>query len=867
MMPNFALNMSEDGIALLHRAANGAGWVEVGRVSLDAADLGAELTALRETAAAIEGSDFATKLILPPSQLLYADITIEGDLSADVVTALEDRTPYSVDELSYDISGAPPQVQVVAVARETLAEAEGFIGPYDFNPVGFTAIPEPGHFSGEPNLGAMPSSGADFDPDPEPIRIISAEEAMPVLADMEATAEENETTEPVAPELLDAEEPVIAEEDATEPEAAMEPAPAEIEAATEVEPEPAVPDTAPPAEEASADEEPDLETASVESPPGETPPAAFSSRRRPVLGPATDTPGERVTSRAPRIAIPTDETTKSKKSKTPPRIEPRIKTGEAAKSKPAPPIIPPATPPYVAEAAKPAKKSPSRMGAGIAALKKRKKTVPPVMPSADKPDPIAELAARQAAGKPRFLGLILTGILIVVLLLFAVFSSYLLPDEVARLFGRDTPQETEIAIAPPPPATPEAVEEFSPIAEPDVPSFIVPAPEEIAEAETPEPEQPAPLVMSETDAETAYAVSGIWQLPPAQRQPQVELDLDTLYENTLDPELAFEDAPALARFDPDAQRAPTLTATPPPADILFSLDERGLVRPSPEGALNPDGVLVFTGPPPVAAVPRPGPAPLVETPPEDAAEVEPATDPETDLVEAETAAVVVDPRLAVIRPALRPEDLQERFERANQGGRSTAELARIRPEPRPQSAIEQARDEAIARALAEAEAGVQEAEARAAAEAAAQAELDRPTAQAVARSTRPGARPRNFARVVARAREAAPAPAAAASTASVARATGPAVARASRASPTGTTRASVARAATDNNAISLGRVALVGVFGTSSNRRALVRMPNGRFKKVSVGDRVDGGRVAAIGEGQLKYTKGGRTLTLEMPKG
>ena len=109
---------------------------------------------------------------------------------------------------------------------------------------------------------------------------------------------------------------------------------------------------------------------------------------------------------------------------------------------------------------------------------------------------------------------------------------------------------------------------------------------------------------------------------------------------------------------------------------------------------------------------------------------------------------------------------------------------------------------------------------------------------------------------------------ASASTAAAApRGTGPAVARSSRANPTGRVSARVARAATDNNAIALGRVSLVGVFGTSSNRRALVRMPNGRFKKVSVGDRVDGGRVAAISSSSLRYTKGGRTVTLEMPNG
>ena len=51
---------------------------------------------------------------------------------------------------------------------------------------------------------------------------------------------------------------------------------------------------------------------------------------------------------------------------------------------------------------------------------------------------------------------------------------------------------------------------------------------------------------------------------------------------------------------------------------------------------------------------------------------------------------------------------------------------------------------------------------------------------------------------------------------------------------------------------------------SSSNRRALVRMPTGRLVKVQVGDRLDGGRVAAIGDNELSYVKKGRTYVLKM---
>ena len=78
--------------------------------------------------------------------------------------------------------------------------------------------------------------------------------------------------------------------------------------------------------------------------------------------------------------------------------------------------------------------------------------------------------------------------------------------------------------------------------------------------------------------------------------------------------------------------------------------------------------------------------------------------------------------------------------------------------------------------------------------------------------------------------------------------------------------ASVAKTATVRNAINLRNVNLIGVYGKPSNRRALVRLSNGRYRKVVVGDRLDGGRVSAIGESELRYNKRGRDLVLKMPR-
>jgi hypothetical protein len=131
-------------------------------------------------------------------------------------------------------------------------------------------------------------------------------------------------------------------------------------------------------------------------------------------------------------------------------------------------------------------------------------------------------------------------------------------------------------------------------------------------------------------------------------------------------------------------------------------------------------------------------------------------------------------------------------------------------------------------------------------------DLSSATRLAVVASIAPEARPGNFGRTVARAE---PEPTRVASVAP--RTVAPAA-------PSNTT---VAREATLDNAINLRRLNLIGVYGQPSNRRALVRLSNGRYLKVEVGDRLDGGRVSAIGEGELRYTKNGRSHVLRMPSG
>ena len=79
--------------------------------------------------------------------------------------------------------------------------------------------------------------------------------------------------------------------------------------------------------------------------------------------------------------------------------------------------------------------------------------------------------------------------------------------------------------------------------------------------------------------------------------------------------------------------------------------------------------------------------------------------------------------------------------------------------------------------------------------------------------------------------------------------------------------ATVSQAATIDNAIRLRAVNVIGIYGTARQGRALVRLANGRIFMVSVGERLDGGRVAAISDNSLVYVKSGRNITLEVPSG
>lgn len=61
------------------------------------------------------------------------------------------------------------------------------------------------------------------------------------------------------------------------------------------------------------------------------------------------------------------------------------------------------------------------------------------------------------------------------------------------------------------------------------------------------------------------------------------------------------------------------------------------------------------------------------------------------------------------------------------------------------------------------------------------------------------------------------------------------------------------------------RMSLVGVFGATNNRRALVRMPSGRVHRVRAGDQVEGVRVASVSSDSVHMTGRGTNVVLALP--
>ena len=191
MKPNFALILSLDGISLLQRSS--PGWALVGEAAPDADDLDARMAELRQMAEALSPGNLTCKVVVPNDQIRFLSVSgIPADpvsRKRAVQTALEGATPYSLDELSCDSTISGGELQIAAVALETLDEADAFARGYGFHPVSFVARPDAGEYNGEPFFGAAEDipGGETVERDLIPIRV-SGHAKVPELKAAEALA-------------------------------------------------------------------------------------------------------------------------------------------------------------------------------------------------------------------------------------------------------------------------------------------------------------------------------------------------------------------------------------------------------------------------------------------------------------------------------------------------------------------------------------------------------------------------------------------------------------------------------------------------------------------------------------------------------
>ncbi|MEO0894559.1 MAG: hypothetical protein AAFY35_18325 [Pseudomonadota bacterium] len=892
MKPNFALTLSFDGIGLLHRSD--LGWLSVGEVPLNDPDLASALKGLLDKARALNVGAITTKLVIPNQQIRY--LTFESDsrdidiLEAQVRSTLNGATPYHVSELAYDWSMTGGDVCVAAVAIETLTEAESFAVDHGFSPMSFVAVPEDGAFQGEPFFGETVHAGEVLTPGDSVGR---DEDAITVTG--KATLPQKEPETGPQPEADLGPDPQTPPQPAA-PIAGFQSArrtspPADAPAPDTPETAPSAPSVAVQtpthAPEPEAPTLPAVAFSSARNAPSAAPKASALPQSRFTPASPASPPEPKSTLAPPQDAAETPLPRQTKAPVAPPPIAPRT-VPPAPKAPEAPPAVAQARAETLTQApaplrpsdkaAVPVSKHPGRLpflssrrsddqrggatpapalkdatrkwGAGaLAGLSKARAAATGLAGSAAamraKPaeTTAAERSAAQAAederqrmtvfgarnpesttaeSNPRFLALALTAGLLLFLVGVAAWAALFLEGGISSLFrsSEDVQFADDPAAIEAPAALPSELDEqiaALPQTDPRDTEELADEPLSSLNPDQPFSEEPSP-----DEARARYAATGIWQKSPEATRAPLALEFEDVYQTSLDPEVNFSDAVALPRV---ALLLPQAPPRSPGEPLAFGTDDvardaRGFVLATPEGALSPDGIRIFAGAPAL-------------TPPR-------VPDrPEPDVVEVALAAP--EPATAAdedtgLRPRARPTDLSDGFERANNGGRTLDELQTIRPRLRPQSEQEQALAEAgIANEI---EAGEENA-------------FSDATDEAVATSIKPRLRPQDFSRIVEETRETA-----ASQPVSVEQ-------RVAVAIPT---TASVARAATERNQISLRRVNLIGVYGSPDSRRALVRLPNGRYQKVKVGDRLDGGQVAAIGADELRYVKRGQAVVLKLPR-
>ncbi len=1027
MKPSFALDFRDGVIALLHRTTRG--WQQVGSTPLDAPDLNDALSYLRATALGLSPRGLATKLVIPNDQILYTRVYAPGPEVAkrrrQIKAALEGLTPYDVEDLVYDWWGSGPEVDVAVVARETLAEAEGFAAEHRFNPVSFVAAPDSGGFVGEPFFGpsalaaTLLAEGEKVERDQDPISVVAREfpraevaapsaVVAPVVAGPAVAAAAAEVT--ASPPLSPPATPIAALDPAPDLAApSTQIAPAPVPAPGAVEPEAIEPNALPDfsevrtpvggafdpvafaadlvdeapmaldvADEASGSDQaaplaravppaaapsvpPSAAPAVVDEVPPKSAPTiltAFNKARDSVAQAPQDMPGEIVSLARANAAPPLGPALGPV-----PALRPTVPRPVQAKPAGALPSASREAVPFPprGHAVRPAiaKGKPAAAAPGIAGARRDRNVVPLTKPTTAPPVAAHSGApSTDATGvkgltgldgrplpsgqRPRFLGLILTGVLLVALTLVAAWSSYYLSlnevdpgaapaanglaadpgtadpgtadtgtadsgtadsataDSATADPGTAASGTADPGLADPAPdaSLPSAEDEaLADGQDPSLAAETVTTPADAAlqpadllsgtpdtEAMTADPTLPAPddaataglPTLPAPDVGTALAASAaaaalpapatsdagaetLVELPQAAPEPapgtRVVSDSAVVAAPGSDPQdeifLASADAPPqtsdpliMPQAATDSDAPPALAPPPPPFGTVYTFDAAGRIQPTPEGIVTPEGVLLVAGAPRLVPPTRPATVTAVDAPPR----------PEATALDA-AAPLWADPALAGKTPRSRPAGLVAPAATAGQQGEVLApaqdsRFAAFRPGARPEALTRTAGTDPAANGAA-------------AASLALNGVL--PNSSILAVSRRPAARPSGMDQAV----EAAVAAAALTpdpQTASLAPEDQPEP-ELEAAAPQLPASASVSRQATTKDVLNLSHLAVIGIFGSSSGRYAMVRQPGGGVKKIKVGDTIDGGRVAAITASEVQYKKGNRMLALSLPEG
>ncbi|MFN6005182.1 MAG: hypothetical protein ACK47C_14250 [Paracoccaceae bacterium] len=949
MKPTFALDLTREAIGLLHRTPKG--WLSIGDVAFDAPDLAEALDYLRKTALGLSPMGVATKLILPNSQILYTEVHAPGpsreEKRRQIATALEGQTPYAVEDLVFDWSGKGATVKVAVIAKETLAEAEGFAVEHRLNPVSFVAVPEEGNFVGEPWFGPTAAAASllaedeTVERDREPVTILHRElpKAEPVAAPVEAPVEPAPVAadddplpgleEALNAELTEVETPVPT--DAVDPAADTLDDIAEADLAASLADSPDVP--AEEAVTASSDmadlAEIDVAAAPVDAPVAQPAPVAEPEAEEAPFAHVTDTSafpeaGDDPRSSSARRLVaddPDDDLPPAPSTAAMVAFASRRAAAADAVARPVDGVTrPTAAPAAKGGIARPAPSkgysglvtAPSIPGTRAKAKVKggdipRPAIGPTTVKSPARPGGTfgAALPAKKRSGT---VFMVLVGLLLLFLALIGLWSSmYLggsattegaaatevLPDVSDEMLADMQDPEGMTDPLPEADGTVEAADAGA-LATESLPVNI--GGDEAAETEVaavePTAAEPAPEVAPEPAPETVAApvpepAPGTTVATDVAAATAPVEDQDEIFLSAMDAPPPALDAFALPALTDVADALPDPVMPPPAPGTVYRFDAQGLLVPTPEGIVSPDGVMLIAGQPPLvppsrsdvasaaalAAASVPAPAVL------------PPTSADASLVTAgETASDAAplppaDPAMAGFRPRPRPEGLTPATAN-DDASLSTADattFAVLRPLPRPAS-VATAAAAVLPASAAPADLGAQGASLTAQAEAklAEAAALEAQNPSIVAISMRPASRPRDLSRAVEAAVAAAvrePAPEA--ETIEIA-AAAPEVKpeevdeldepETTKAAPSIPTKASVAKQATYANAINLSKINLIGTYGTDSRRYALIRQSNGKYKKVKVGDKIDGGTVKAITETEVRYQKGGRLVSLKMPK-